>query len=176
AQIIANVSSSQYGGTSADRIDELLAPYAAMNYAKHMAEAMIWVPDEKRDEYSWSKTKKDIYDAMQSLEYEVNTLYTSNGQTPFVTFGFGLGTNIFEREIQSSILQVRINVLGKEKRTAIFPKLVFGIRDGVNLKPDDPNYDIKSLAVKCATKRMYPDILNYDKLVELTGSYKTPMG
>lgn len=176
AQIIANVSSSQYGGTSADRIDELLAPYAAMNYAKHMAEAMIWVPDEKRDEYSWSKTKKDIYDAMQSLEYEVNTLYTSNGQTPFVTFGFGLGTNIFEREIQSSILQVRINGLGKEKRTAIFPKLVFGIRDGVNLKPDDPNYDIKSLAVKCATKRMYPDILNYDKLVELTGSYKTPMG
>lgn len=176
AQIIANVSSSQYGGTSADRVDELLAPYAAMNYAKHMADATKWVEETNRAAYTWSKTKKDIYDAMQSLEYEVNTLYTSNGQTPFVTFGFGLGTNVFEREIQQALLEVRINGLGKEKRTAIFPKLVFGIRDGVNLKPKDPNYDIKTLAVKCATKRMYPDILNYDKLVELTGSYKAPMG
>ena len=50
---------------------------------------------------------------MQSLEYEVNTLYTSNGQTPFVTFGFGLGTNRYEREIQKAILTVRIQGLGK---------------------------------------------------------------
>lgn len=176
AQIIANVSSSQYGGTSADRIDELLSPYAEMNEQKHLADAEKWVAPEKQAEYAWEKTKKDIYDAMQSLEYEVNTLYTSNGQTPFVTFGFGLGTNRYEREIQKAILTVRIQGLGKEKRTAIFPKLVFGIRDGVNLRATDPNYDIKQLAVECATKRMYPDVLNYDKLVDLTGSYKAPMG
>lgn len=176
AQIIANVASSQYGGTSADRVDELLSPYAEMNYQKHMKDAEKWVIPEHREEYSWEKTKKDIYDAMQSLEYEVNTLYTSNGQTPFVTFGFGLGTNRYEREIQKAILTVRIQGLGKEKRTAIFPKLVYGIRNGVNHKSTDPNYDIKQLAVECATKRMYPDILNYDKLVELTGSYKAPMG
>lgn len=176
AQIIANVSSSQYGGTSADRIDELLAPYAEMNEQKHLAEAKKWVQADKRADYAWEKTKKDIYDAMQSLEYEVNTLYTSNGQTPFVTFGFGLGTSRYEREIQKAILTVRIQGLGKERRTAIFPKLVFGIRDGVNLRPADPNYDVKKLAVECATKRMYPDVLNYDKLVELTGSYKAPMG
>lgn len=176
AQIIANVSSSQYGGTSADRIDELLAPYAELNERKHLAEAKKWVQPDKQTEYAWEKTKKDIYDAMQSLEYEVNTLYTSNGQTPFVTFGFGLGLNRYEREIQKAILKVRIQGLGKERRTAIFPKLVFGIRKGVNLQKTDPNYDIKQLAVECATKRMYPDILNYDKLVELTGSYKAPMG
>ena len=46
------------------------------------------------------KKQKDIYDAMQSLEYEINTLYTSQGQTPFTTIGFGLGTNWIEREIQ----------------------------------------------------------------------------
>ncbi|MGP6140716.1 anaerobic ribonucleoside-triphosphate reductase [Jeotgalibaca sp. A127] len=176
AQIIANVSSSQYGGTSADRIDELLSPYAELNEQKHMADAKKWVHPEKQATYAWEKTKKDIYDAMQSLEYEVNTLYTSNGQTPFVTFGFGLGMNRYEREIQKAILTVRIQGLGKERRTAIFPKLVFGIRDGVNLRTTDQNYDIKQLAVECATKRMYPDILNYDKLVELTGSYKAPMG
>lgn len=176
AQIIANVSSSQYGGTSADRIDELLSPYAQMNEQKHRAEAEKWVQPDKQADYAWEKTKKDIYDAMQSLEYEVNTLYTSNGQTPFVTFGFGLGTNRYEREIQKAILTVRIQGLGKECRTAIFPKLVFGIREGVNLRPTDPNYDIKQRAIECATKRMYPDIINYDKLVALTGSYKVPMG
>ncbi len=54
--------------------------------------------------------------------------------------------------------------------------MIFSIRRGVNLAPTDPNYDIKELALECATKRMYPDILNYDKLVELTGSFKVPMG
>ncbi len=77
---------------------------------------------------------------------------------------------------QRAILQIRINGLGSEKRTAIFPKLIFSIRRGVNLAPTDPNYDIKELALECATKRMYPDILNYDKLVELTGNFKVPMG
>ena len=46
----------------------------------------------------------------------------------------------------------------------------------MNLEPTDPNYDVKQLALECATKRMYPDILNYDKIVELTGSFKVPMG
>ena len=113
---------------------------------------------------------------MQSLEYEINTLFTSNGQTPFTSLGFGLGTNWFEREIQRAILQIRINGLGIEKRTAIFPKLIFTIKRGVNAQPTDPNYDIKQLALECATKRMYPDVLNYDKIVELTGSFKVPMG
>ena len=122
------------------------------------------------------ENEKDIFDAMQSLEYEINTLFTSNGQTPFTSLGFGLGTNWFEREIQRAILQIRINGLGIEKRTAIFPKLIFTIKRGVNAQPTDPNYDIKQLALECATKRMYPDVLNYDKIVELTGSFKVPMG
>ncbi|MGL4979277.1 MAG: anaerobic ribonucleoside-triphosphate reductase, partial [Plesiomonas sp.] len=66
--------------------------------------------------------------------------------------------------------------LGKKCKTAVFPKLVFAIKDGLNHKPSDPSYDIKQLALECATKRMYPDILNYDKVVEVTGSFKTPMG
>ncbi|QTE31444.1 anaerobic ribonucleoside-triphosphate reductase [Pengzhenrongella sicca] len=177
SQIIANVSSSQYGGCSANRIDELLAPYAAKNFEKHLAEAQEWIAEESRwHPYAQEKTRKDIYDAMQSLEYEINTLFTSNGQTPFTTLGFGLGTSWLEREIQRAILQIRIGGLGGERRTAIFPKLIFTIRRGLNLEPGDPNYDLKQLAVECATKRMYPDVLNYDKIVELTGSFKVPMG
>ncbi|EFF59924.1 anaerobic ribonucleoside-triphosphate reductase [Enterococcus faecium PC4.1] len=177
SQIIANVASSQYGGCSADRTDELLAPFAELNYKKHLKDAEEWIDSpERQKEYAKAKTKKDIFDAMQSLEYEINTLFTSNGQTPFTSLGFGLGENWFEREIQKAILQIRINGLGSEKRTAIFPKLIFTLKKGVNLNPEDPNYDIKQLALECATKRMYPDILNYDKIVELTGSFKVPMG
>ena len=176
SQIIANVASSQYGGCSSDRTDEVLAPYAELNYKKHLAEAEQWVLPEKRESFARDKTKKDIYDAMQALEYEVNTLFSSNGQTPFTTVGFGLGTSWIEREIQKAILQVIINGLGKQHQTAIFPKLIFTVKRGLNLDKADPNYDVKQLAVECATKRMYPDILMYDKIIELTGSFKCPMG
>ena len=176
SQIIANVASSQYGGCSADRIDEVLAPYAEKNYQKHLKDAEEWVLPDKREEYAWKKTQKDIYDAMQSLEYEINTLFTSNGQTPFTSLGFGLGTSRFEREIQKAILNIRIKGLGSEHRTAIFPKLIFTLKRGLNLEEGSPNYDIKQLALECATKRMYPDVLSYDKIVELTGSFKVPMG
>ena len=176
SQIIANVASSQYGGCTADRIDEFLAPYAELNYKKHLKDAQDWVAENRREDYACTKTKKDIYDAMQSLEYEINTLFTSNGQTPFTSLGFGLGTNWFEREIQKAILTIRIKGLGSEHRTAIFPKLIFTLKSGLNLEVGTPNYDIKQLALECATKRMYPDVLSYDKIVELTGSFKAPMG
>lgn len=177
SQIIANVASSQYGGCSADRLDETLAPFAKLNYQKHLDDARYWINDTTQQEkFAKEKTKKDIFDAMQSLEYEINTLFTSNGQTPFTSIGFGLGTDWFARQIQTAILQNRIQGLGSEHRTAIFPKLIFSIKRGTNLNPEDPNYDIKQLALECATKRMYPDILNYDKIVELTGSFKVPMG
>lgn len=176
AQIIANVASLQYGGCSANRIDQLLAPYAQINYQKHLADAKKWVAEDKQEAYAKTKTRKDIYDAMQALEYEINTLYSSQGQTPFTTVNFGLGTSWIEREIQKSILEIRIKGLGTEHRTAIFPKLIFTLKRGLNLRPTDPNYDIKQLAVECSTKRMYPDLLMYDKIKELTGSFKTPMG
>ena len=176
SQIIANVASSQYGGCTADRIDEFLAPYAELNYKKHLKDAQDWVAEDLREDYARTKTKKDIYDAMQSLEYEINTLFTSNGQTPFTSLGFGLGTNWFEREIQKAILEIRIKGLGSEHRTAIFPKLIFTLKSGLNLEVGTPNYDIKQLGLECATKRMYPDVLSYDKIIELTGSFKAPMG
>lgn len=177
AQIIANVASSQYGGCSADKIDIVLAPFAKLNYEKNLQLAKKWITEEsKQEQFAKEKTEKDIYDAMQSLEYEINTLYSSQGQTPFTSLGFGLGEGYFEREIQKAILKVRINGLGKEKRTAIFPKLIFVLKDGLNLKPSDPNYDIKELALTCATQRMYPDVLMYDTITKITGSCKTPMG
>ncbi|WP_337912200.1 anaerobic ribonucleoside-triphosphate reductase [Vibrio cholerae] len=175
AQIIAQVASHIYGGTTINRIDEVLAPYVTASYEKHLEIAREW-DIHSPEAFAKARTEKECYDAFQSLEYEVNTLHTANGQTPFVTFGFGLGTSWESRLIQQSILKNRIAGLGKNRKTAVFPKLVFAIKNGLNHKAEDPNYDIKQLALECASKRMYPDILNYDKVVEVTGSFKTPMG
>lgn len=178
AQIIAQVASHIYGGNTVDRIDEVLAPYVKESYQKHMKDAEQWIrwPSEEMHEYAFAMTKRETYNAFQALEYEINTLHTANGQTPFTTLGFGLGQGWEARLIQQSILQVRMDGLGKTKKTAVFPKLVFSIRKGVNFSPEDCNYDIKQMALKCASERMYPDILNYDKVVEVTGNFKAPMG
>lgn len=175
AQIIAQVASHIYGGTTINRIDEVLAPYVQQSYEKLLKIAEEWqIPDAEG--FAKARIEKECFDAFQSLEYEVNTLHTANGQTPFVTFGFGLGTTWQERLIQKSILQNRIRGLGKNHKTPVFPKLVFTIKKGVNQSPVDPNYDVKKLALECASKRMYPDILNYDQVVKVTGSFKAPMG
>ncbi len=132
--------------------------------------------EQQREIYAKLLTRKNIYDAMQTMEYQINSNRVSNGQTPFVTVGFGLGTSWFAREISRAIFLNRIRGLGRERRTAIFPKLVYTVKHGVNADPGDPNYDLKQLAVECSTKRMYPDIVFYDNIVKITGSFKAPMG
>jgi len=179
AQIIVAVSSAQYGGITVESIDTLLAPYAEKSYVKHLADATLWIPKdqpERREEFARKHTAKDIYDALQSLLFNLNTTCSTQGQTPFISLGFGLGTSWFEREVQKAVLAVQLRGLGAEGRTPIFPKLIFTLKRGVNLEPQDPNYDIKQLALECSTKRMYPDVISYDKIVEITGSWKTPMG
>ena len=132
--------------------------------------------EQEREILAKVRARKSIYDAMQTMEYQINSNRVSNGQTPFVTVGFGLGTDWFAREVQRAILLNRIRGLGKDHHTAIFPKLVFTVRHGVNADPGDPNYDLKQLALECATKRMYPDVVFYENIVKITGSFKAPMG
>jgi ribonucleoside-triphosphate reductase len=219
-QIIKDIAGSQYGGQTVNRCDEMLAPYARLNYRKNLEMAALVLPDDEpidvarqivdalkvqepdwlhledapalpvdepfhahapvlqqlREVYAKVLTRKNIYDAMQTMEYQINSNRVSNGQTPFVTVGFGLGTSWFAREIQRAIFLNRIRGLGAERRTAIFPKLVFSIKHGVNADPSDPNYDLKQLALECSAQRMYPDVLFYENLVAVTGSFKAPMG
>ncbi|MCB5195434.1 anaerobic ribonucleoside-triphosphate reductase [Deefgea salmonis] len=177
AQIIAQVASHQYGGTTIPNLDQVLAPYVLKSHAKNLAIAHEYgINDPER--YATERTEKEAYDGIQACEYEINTLFSSNGQQPFVTFSFGMGTSWAERIIQQSILRVRIKGLGKEGTTPVFPKLVFFIDEGINLKPTDPNYDIKQLALECTSKRMYPDIISAKLNRQITGSSVpvSPMG
>lgn len=198
AQIIAQVASHIYGGNTINEIDIILAPYVLESFKKHYRRGLEWlymldVSEIEGLDISWENaelhekyprcleyakklTEKETFDAFQSLEYEINTLVSANGQTPFSTFGFGRGQSWAERQIQISILQNRIRGLGRDGKTAIFPKLIFAMEDGVNLRPGDPNYDIKQLALKCSTLRMYPDVISVPKVEEITGSFKFPMG
>lgn len=198
AQIIAQVASHIYGGNTINEIDIILAPYVLESFKKHYRRGLEWlymldVSEIEALDISWENaelhekyprcleyakklTEKETFDAFQSLEYEINTLVSANGQTPFSTFGFGRGLSWAERQIQISILQNRIRGLGRDGKTAIFPKLIFAMEDGVNLQPGDPNYDIKQLALKCSTLRMYPDVISVPKVEEITGSFKFPMG
>lgn len=177
AQITAQVASHQYGGTTFANVDQVLAPYAEKSFKKWQA-----IGEEYKVEnvasFAYERTRKEIYDGIQSYEYEVNTLFTTNGQSPFVTITFGMGTCWFAREIQKAILNVRLGGLGKDKITAVFPKLVMFLDEGINVKPTDPNYDVKQLALACSAKRLYPDIISAKLNREITGSSVpvSPMG
>lgn len=174
SQIVMAVASNQYGGISFDRFDEMMAEYVTKSYNKYLIEADDFGVEPKR--YADSKIRKAVYDACQTLEYQVNSMTCVSGQSPFLSIGFGLGTSWEARLIQEMLLRVRIAGLGKDKVTAIFPKLIYTIKSDVNLTQSTPNYDIKQLALECSSKRIYPDILNYDKVVEVTGSFKASMG
>ena len=121
------------------------------------------------------RTESIVYDSMEGVEYALNTVQ-GNGQTPFVTISFGLSTSWAGRVVQKAILKVRINGYGKQSKTPVFPKLVYMLKEGVNMRPGDPNYDVKRLALYCASKRIYPDFQSVDNTVRDLGFNPTSMG
>ena len=169
AQVIAQVSSAMYGGTSLANIDQVIAPYVTLSYNKNVEKGEKYKVEDV-ELFAKETTIKEVYDAFQGLEYEINSLFNSHAQSPFTTISFGMGTSWEEREIQKAILEVRLKGLGENGITAIFPKLIMFMEEGVNMKPEDPNYDIKQLALKCAARRQYPDIISAKNNRDITGS------
>ena len=121
------------------------------------------------------RTESIVYDSMEGVEYALNTVQ-GNGQTPFVTVSFGLSTSWAGRVVQKAILKVRINGYGARSKTPVFPKLVYMLKEGVNMRAGDPNYDVKRLALYCASKRIYPDFQSVDNTVRDLGFNPTSMG
>ena len=121
------------------------------------------------------RTESIVYDSMEGVEYALNTVQ-GNGQTPFVTISFGLSTSWAGRVVQKAILKVRINGYGSQSKTPVFPKLVYMLKEGVNMRAGDPNYDVKRLALYCASKRIYPDFQSVDNTVRDLGFNPTSMG
>lgn len=180
SQIVAHVSSNCFGGVTLGQLSHL-SKYGKKSLDKHkLIGAEEGVSDVEG--YAWRRLEKEIYDACQGLEYEIQTLTNARAEVPFLTIELDACddyTNEEDRRIKkmiiSSYLKVRTDGLTGGK-TAVFPKLTFQLKKGVNLNPEDPDYDLFKQAIRCSSRRLYPDFLNYDKLVEVTGGYKPPMG
>ena len=171
-QIAQAVASSTYGGQTNAHIDFGLKPYVEASYKKLKAEQQRWgMPNSWVEE----KIEKEVFDAMQSLLYQINSLTTTNGQSPFYTISLGLDTSKFGRMITKNYLKVHMEGIGANKTTPTFPKAIFFLEEGVNMNKEDPNYDLKKLAVECSAKRIYPDYVSVPKNKEITGVKGLPV-
>ncbi len=190
-QIIAQVASGQYGGQSINGIDRILAPFVRKSYQKILAavveeqqEIYGIEPDmEKAEEIAWKRTRKEVKDGIQTIQYQINTLMTTNGQAPFVTlFMYFQPGYEYEKEaalITEEILAQRLEGVKNEQDvyiTPAFPKLIY-VLDEHNVRPGTPYYYLTELAAACTAKRMYPDYISAKKMREnYEGNVFSPMG
>ncbi len=190
-QIIAQVASGQYGGQSINGIDRILAPFVRKSYDKILAAVLEEQVDvygmepnmEKAKEIAWKRTRKEVKDGIQTIQYQINTLMTTNGQAPFVTLFMHFHPDYeYAKEaalIDEEILSQRIQGVKNEANvyiTPAFPKLIY-VLDEHNVHPDSPYYYLTELAAQCTAKRMYPDYISAKKMREnYEGNVYSPMG
>ena len=184
-QIIAAVASNQYGGQSVDL--KHLGKYlrkSKMKFQKELEENYKdKLPKEMIDQMVEQRVKTELSAGVQTIQYQINTLMTTNGQSPFVT----LFLNLDEKDeyieenakIIEEILRQRYQGIKNEKGiyiTPAFPKLVYVLYEHNNLSGGKYDY-LTKLAVKCSSKRMYPDYISAKKMREnYEGNVFSPMG
>ena len=160
--IIMTAGASQYGGWST-RVDDLLAPYVEKSYNsyKKELEGYYIVNPDKIEEIALNKTKRDLEQGIQGLEYKLNSVSSSRGDYPFTTFAFGLDNSRFGVMVSEAILNVRMRGQGKEgyKKPVLFPKLVFLYDDNLHGIGKELEW-LFDLGALCSSKCMYPDFLS----------------
>ena len=188
-QIIAQVASNQYGGQSISLAH--LAPFVDVSRKKiraqveaEMAELGVERDEAKLSSIVEKRLREEIRRGVQTIQYQVVTLLTTNGQAPFVTVSMYLGEAKNEQEkkdlamvIEETLLQ-RYQGVKNEKGvwvTPAFPKLIYTL-DEDNIYPDSPYYYLTELAAKCTARRMVPDYISAKKMRELKGDVYTCMG
>ena len=181
-QIIAQVASSQYGGQSITLSH--LAPFvqisrdkARKEVAEEFQKAGIEVSQEKVQEIAEMRVRREIEKGVQTIQYQVITLMTTNGQAPFVTVFMYLNevpegqTRDDLALIIEEMLKQRINGVKNEKGvfiTPAFPKLIYCLAEN-NIEPDSKYYYLTKLAAQCTAKRMVPDYISEKIMKELKG-------
>ncbi len=189
-QIVAQVASNQYGGQSISSVDRILAPYVRVSFEKNIKRIKeeadlvgLEIDKEQLEKIAWKRTKREVKDGVQTIQYQINTLMTTNGQAPFLSLLLHFEEDYeyaYEASlIQEEILKQRIEGIKNEKGVAItpaFPKLIY-VLDNHNIEPDSPYYYLTELAAKCSAKRMYPDYISAKKMRQMyKGNIFAPMG
>ena len=181
-QIIAQIASNQYGGQSINIA--CLGKYLRKSYDKNLSLAVETLGDiELAEKMAEKLTKRDLESGIQTIQYQINTLMTSNGQAPFVTLFMRVEDgDPYEEEVAQiieEILKQRIEGIKNESGvyvTPAFPKLIY-VLDENNVESDSKYYYLTSLAVRCTAKRMYPDYISAKKMREnYEGNVFSPMG
>lgn len=184
--VIINTTAMQYGGFTVPEVDTVLKKYAKMTYKKYYDEYVEIKGegfDEDADKYAWSKVKRECEQGYQGIEYKLNTVSSSRGDYPFVTFTFGVDTDPYARLITKVMLDVHKEGQGKKgfKRPTLFPKLVFLYDKKLHGKSGKLRDNFLS-AIECSKKTMYPDYLSLSGegyVPEMYKKYKrivSPMG
>ena len=188
-QIIAQVASNQYGGQSISLAH--LAPFVDVSRKKirgiveqEMETLGIQPTREKLEELVEARLRDEVRRGVQTIQYQVLTLLTTNGQAPFVTVFMYLGEAKNEQEkkdlalIIEETLEQRYQGVKNEKGvwiTPAFPKLIYVLEED-NIHEDSPYWYLTKLAAKCTARRMVPDYISAKKMLELKGDVYTCMG
>ncbi len=178
-QIIAQVASNQYGGQSISLTH--LAPFVEISrqhireeLKEECQEAGVTIAEEKFNQIVERRVRKEVEKGVQTIQYQVVTLMTTNGQAPFVTVFMYLGEARNEQErsdlaiIIEEVLKERIVGVKNEEGvyiTPAFPKLIYVLEEQ-NIREDSPYWYLTELAAKCTAKRMVPDYISEKKMLE----------
>ena len=188
-QIVAQVASNQYGGQSISLTH--LAPFVDVSRQKirktvlsEMADIGFMPGEEKISEIVEKRLREEIRRGVQTIQYQVVTLLTTNGQAPFITVFMYLGEAENEQEkkdlalIIEETLEQRYEGVKNEQGvwvTPAFPKLIYVLEED-NIHEDSPYYYLTKLAAKCTARRMVPDYISEKKMLELKGDVYACMG
>lgn len=182
-------SQVQYGGVGANHIDFSLDDSVKKSFKKHFKKGLKWLENKTKDEieyilgswimsidddrykdisikaydFAYDELNKEGKQATEGLYHNLNTLESRAGsQLPFTSINLGRDTSPEGRLINKWIFNASLNGIGKLNRTPIFPISIFQYKKGVNANKNDVNYDIKQLAIKSLSKRIYPNFVNGD--------------
>ena len=180
-------SLQQFGGVSATHLDWTMIPYVRKSFRKHYIDGLKYIHNineedlfnhiptdagidndeyklyDKAYEYAMNMTTKEVYQAVEGLYHNLNTLQSRSGnQLPFTSINYGTCTEPEGRMVTKALLDVSIKGIGKLHKTSIFPCGIFQCMKGVNRKPGDPNYDLFRLALSSTAQRLYPNYANVD--------------
>ena len=186
-QIVAQVASNQYGGQTITLTH--LAPFVDISRQKYIKEVReesegLDISEEKIKEIAEKRVRKEISAGIQTIQYQVITLMTTNGQAPFISINMYLNEAENEREKEDlalcieEMLKQRIKGVKNEKGvyiTPAFPKLLYVLEDD-NIKEGDKYWYLTKLAAQCTAKRMVPDYISEKKMLEYKGDCYPCMG
>lgn len=180
-QIITAVASSQYGGTTISLAH--LAPFVRMSYNSYIDKYKDWgFSSEDCIKYASIDLKKEIRDSVQTFNYQINSMSTTNGQAPFLSVNMYLGeTTEYKKELALLIEEfLNQRILGMKNSKGIyvtpaFPKLLYVLEED-NINKDSPYYYLTELAAKCTAKRMVPDYISEKIMKQLKLNPITKVG